>query len=68
MQDMTQATPAQELVAKDLHGFEWHFKHIFRGNYLTTSSPIWFDNHKNMIAMKRHQIVIWLKCSLLILD
>lgn len=29
---MTQATPTQELVAKDLHGFEWRFKHIFRGN------------------------------------
>lgn len=31
---MTQATPTQELVAKDLHGFEWKFKHIFRGNFL----------------------------------
>ncbi|MCH90193.1 auxin response factor 9-like, partial [Trifolium medium] len=28
--DMTQATPTQELVAKDLHGFEWKFKHIYR--------------------------------------
>ncbi|KAL8556368.1 hypothetical protein ACS0TY_003977 [Phlomoides rotata] len=24
-------TPTQELIAKDLHGTEWHFKHIFRG-------------------------------------
>ena len=31
-QDMNQATPTQELVAKDLHGYEWRFKHIFRGN------------------------------------
>lgn len=31
-QDMTQATPTQDLVAKDLHGYEWRFKHIFRGN------------------------------------
>lgn len=30
-QDMSQPTPTQELVAKDLHGFEWRFKHIFRG-------------------------------------
>ncbi|RZC91438.1 hypothetical protein C5167_027502 [Papaver somniferum] len=28
--DMTQATPTQELIAKDLHGYEWRFKHIFR--------------------------------------
>lgn len=23
--------PCQELVAKDLHGFEWNFRHIYRG-------------------------------------
>ncbi|GER56260.1 auxin response factor [Striga asiatica] len=28
--DMNQPTPTQELVAKDLHGTAWHFKHIFR--------------------------------------
>ncbi|GMN31478.1 hypothetical protein TIFTF001_003277 [Ficus carica] len=32
--DMTQSTPTQELVAKDLHGYEWRFKHIFRGSGL----------------------------------
>jgi len=30
-QDMSKSTPTQELVAKDLQGFEWRFKHIFRG-------------------------------------
>jgi hypothetical protein len=30
-QDMTQSPPTQELVAKDLHGMEWRFRHIFRG-------------------------------------
>ncbi|CAA3013905.1 auxin response factor 9 [Olea europaea subsp. europaea] len=30
--DMSQQTPTQELIAKDLNGIEWHFKHIFRGN------------------------------------
>ncbi|KAF5779265.1 putative DNA-binding pseudobarrel domain superfamily, leucine-rich repeat domain superfamily [Helianthus annuus] len=30
---MTQPIPTQELVAKDLHGIEWRFKHIFRGQY-----------------------------------
>nr|CAN74121.1 hypothetical protein VITISV_034897 [Vitis vinifera] len=29
--DMSQNPPWQELVAKDLHGNEWHFRHIFRG-------------------------------------
>lgn len=33
LQDMTQPTPTQELVAKDLHGYEWRFKHIFRGEH-----------------------------------
>lgn len=33
VQDMTQAIPTQELAAKDLHGIEWRFKHIFRGDY-----------------------------------
>jgi hypothetical protein len=29
--DFTQQPPAQELIAKDLHGNEWKFRHIFRG-------------------------------------
>ncbi|KAF8659730.1 hypothetical protein HU200_058190 [Digitaria exilis] len=29
--DMSQHPPNQELVAKDLHGVEWRFRHIFRG-------------------------------------
>ncbi|KAL2491076.1 Auxin response factor 1 [Abeliophyllum distichum] len=28
--DMSQQPPWQELVATDLHGHEWHFRHIFR--------------------------------------
>jgi hypothetical protein len=32
-QDMTQSPPTQELVAKDLHGMDWRFRHIFRGNF-----------------------------------
>lgn len=27
-----QQRPSQELVAKDLHGVEWRFRHIYRGN------------------------------------
>lgn len=42
LQDMTQSTPTQELVAKDLHGYEWRFKHIFRGSglYMFGSSVV----------------------------
>ncbi|KAL2935730.1 Auxin response factor 2A [Bienertia sinuspersici] len=29
--DMSRHPPTQELVAKDLHGNEWRFRHIFRG-------------------------------------
>ncbi|CAH2071018.1 unnamed protein product [Thlaspi arvense] len=29
--DMSQPTPTQEIVAKDLHDYEWRFKHTFRG-------------------------------------
>ena len=31
-QDMGKNPPTQELVAKDLHGVDWRFRHIFRGN------------------------------------
>lgn len=46
-QDMTQPTPTQELVAKDLHGLEWRFKHIFRGtNSYFVSTSVWMQwNH-----------------------
>ncbi|KAL4372554.1 hypothetical protein AHAS_Ahas06G0277400 [Arachis hypogaea] len=29
--DYSQQRPSQELVAKDLHGLEWRFRHIYRG-------------------------------------
>ncbi|KAG8087467.1 hypothetical protein GUJ93_ZPchr0010g10582 [Zizania palustris] len=35
--DMTQSPPTQELVAKDLHGMDWWFRHIFRGQALQSS-------------------------------
>ncbi|RVW85928.1 Auxin response factor 6 [Vitis vinifera] len=31
--DYTQQPPAQELIARDLHGNEWKFRHIFRGEF-----------------------------------
>ncbi|THG19798.1 hypothetical protein TEA_000038 [Camellia sinensis var. sinensis] len=33
--DMSRQPPTQELVAKDLHGNEWRFRHIFRGTIFT---------------------------------
>uniref|UniRef100_A0A2P2MAJ7 Auxin response factor n=4 Tax=Rhizophora mucronata TaxID=61149 RepID=A0A2P2MAJ7_RHIMU len=51
--DMNQATPTQELVAKDLHGFEWRFKHIFRGQprrHLLTTGWSTFVTSKRLVA------------------
>ncbi|XP_008807236.2 auxin response factor 11-like isoform X2 [Phoenix dactylifera] len=51
--DMSQATPTQELAAKDLHGFEWRFKHIFRGQprrHLLTTGWSTFVTSKRLVA------------------
>ncbi|KAA8520762.1 hypothetical protein F0562_014966 [Nyssa sinensis] len=51
--DMTQSTPTQDLVAKDLHGYEWRFKHIFRGQprrHLLTTGWSTFVTSKRLAA------------------
>lgn len=51
--DMTQATPTQDLVAKDLHEYEWRFKHIFRGQprrHLLTTGWSTFVTSKRLVA------------------
>ncbi|KAI7743237.1 hypothetical protein M8C21_024875 [Ambrosia artemisiifolia] len=51
--DIYQPTPTQELVAKDLHGFEWRFKHIFRGQprrHLLTTGWSTFVTCKKLVA------------------
>ncbi|XP_010523816.1 PREDICTED: auxin response factor 18-like isoform X2 [Tarenaya hassleriana] len=51
--DMTQATPTQELVARDLHGVEWRFKHIFRGQprrHLLTTGWSTFVTTKRLVT------------------
>ncbi|OIV95059.1 hypothetical protein TanjilG_10879 [Lupinus angustifolius] len=51
--DMSQQTPTQELAAKDLHGFEWKFKHIFRGQprrHLLTTGWSTFVTSKRLVA------------------
>ncbi|OMP06594.1 AUX/IAA protein [Corchorus olitorius] len=51
--DMSQQTPQQELVATDLHGFQWHFRHIYRGQprrHLLTSGWSTFVSSKKIVA------------------
>lgn len=51
--DMSQPTPTQELSAKDLHGFEWRFKHIYRGQprrHLLTTGWSTFVTCKRLVA------------------
>ncbi|KAL5989405.1 Arf11p [Asimina triloba] len=51
--DMSQPTPTQELAARDLHGLEWRFKHIFRGQprrHLLTTGWSTFVTAKRLVA------------------
>ncbi|KAK8469696.1 hypothetical protein PHAVU_005G136900 [Phaseolus vulgaris] len=51
--DYKQQRPSQELVAKDLHGVQWKFRHIYRGqprrHLLTTGWSI-FVSQKNLVS------------------
>ncbi|KAK1409904.1 hypothetical protein QVD17_36433 [Tagetes erecta] len=51
--DYKQQRPSQELVAKDLHGVEWKFRHIYRGqprrHLLTTGWSI-FVSQKKLVS------------------
>ncbi|KAK6920448.1 Auxin response factor domain [Dillenia turbinata] len=51
--DMSRQPPHQELVAKDLHGNEWRFRHIFRGQprrHLLQSGWSVFVSAKRLVA------------------
>ncbi|KAL9662015.1 hypothetical protein QQ045_026843 [Rhodiola kirilowii] len=51
--DMSKQPPTQELVAKDLHGTEWRFRHIFRGQprrHLLQSGWSVFVSSKRLVA------------------
>ncbi|KAL9991988.1 putative transcription factor ARF family [Helianthus debilis subsp. tardiflorus] len=53
IQDMTQATPTQELSAYDLHRNEWRFKHIYRGQprrHMLTTGCSTFVTNKRLVA------------------
>ncbi|KAK8485099.1 hypothetical protein V6N13_062972 [Hibiscus sabdariffa] len=51
--DYSQQRPSQELIAKDLHGSEWRFRHIYRGQprrHLLTSGWSAFVNKKKLVS------------------
>ncbi|XP_047327169.1 auxin response factor 3-like [Impatiens glandulifera] len=51
--DYKQQRPSQELVAKDLHGTEWRFRHIYRGQprrHLLTTGWSGFINRKKLVS------------------
>ncbi|GER54014.1 auxin response factor [Striga asiatica] len=53
MHDYSQTPPCQELLAKDLHGNEWKFRHIFRGQpkrHLLTTGWSVFVSAKRLVA------------------
>nr|QGJ03863.1 ARF6.2 [Eucommia ulmoides] len=51
--DYSKQPPAQELIARDLHGNEWKFRHIFRGQpkrHLLTTGWSVFVSAKRLVA------------------
>ncbi|XP_065861273.1 auxin response factor 24-like isoform X2 [Euphorbia lathyris] len=51
--DMSRDPPEQKLIAKDLHGTEWCFRHVFRGNpkrHLLTTGWSKFVTSRKLIA------------------
>ncbi|KAE9594568.1 putative transcription factor ARF family [Lupinus albus] len=51
--DFSQQPPCQELIARDLHGIEWKFRHIFRGQpkrHLLTTGWSVFVSAKRLVA------------------
>ncbi|CAL0329744.1 unnamed protein product [Lupinus luteus] len=51
--DFSQQPPCQELIARDLHGHEWKFRHIFRGQpkrHLLTTGWSVFVSAKRLVA------------------
>uniref|UniRef100_A0A0E0JM84 Auxin response factor n=1 Tax=Oryza punctata TaxID=4537 RepID=A0A0E0JM84_ORYPU len=51
--DYSLQRPSQELVAKDLHGTEWRFRHIYRGQprrHLLTTGWSGFINKKKLVS------------------
>ncbi|KAL3502430.1 hypothetical protein ACH5RR_036879 [Cinchona calisaya] len=67
--DYSLQPPAQELIAKDLHGNEWKFRHIFRGQpkrHLLTTGWSVFVSAKRLVAGDS-VIFIWNESNQLLL-
>ncbi|XP_051151932.1 auxin response factor 6-like [Andrographis paniculata] len=67
--DYSQTPPCQELLAKDLHGNEWKFRHIFRGQpkrHLLTTGWSVFVSAKRLVAGDS-VIFIWNESNQLLL-
>lgn len=64
---MSRQPPTQELVAKDLHGIEWRFRHIFRGNGFFFFSkyiyflPLLFVCALNQLDLNMRNATLWSK-------
>ncbi|KAF3554309.1 hypothetical protein F2Q69_00017251 [Brassica cretica] len=51
--DYSKPRPSQELLARDLHGHEWRFRHIYRGQprrHLLTTGWSGFVNKKKLVS------------------
>ena len=51
--DYTAEPPVQNVVARDVHGVEWKFRHIYRGTprrHLLTTGWSTFVNQKKLVA------------------
>ncbi|KAK4399166.1 Auxin response factor 3 [Sesamum angolense] len=59
--------PSQELVAKDLHGIEWKFRHIYRGQprrHLLTTEVVMENSGLEFVEL--HKLKVVLPSSLLL--
>ncbi|KAK3042499.1 hypothetical protein RJ639_000223 [Escallonia herrerae] len=54
--DMSRQPPTQELVAKDLHGNEWRFRHIFRGNIQYAAGHHLLGHCVTMRSLKQYYV------------
>ncbi|CAI8592488.1 unnamed protein product [Vicia faba] len=72
--DFSQQPPAQELIARDLHGNDWKFKHIFRGQpkrHLLTTGWSVFVSAKRLVAgdsvlfiwNEKNQLLLGIRCA-----
>lgn len=61
IQDFSAQPPAQELVAKDLHGNVWKFRHIYRGRFTYIYLPLnlEFPHYEKIILLSFCRAHLW---------